>query len=185
MDAAPRGFDLFRHDPPLLADLTAPPVVGFWYRVPTAKVRPHGSQTWHAFPVLGPKHEDAVDFNFPYQHYHADARFLTRRLLRVQGSLASVFYRPLSDATYELGPVGLRVMLCQRRETNMRDLNDRLAGRQAKRGKGGWICPHRAVALGSQPVIDGIVTCPLHGLRLDAASGRCVGPAPPFWQAAR
>lgn len=49
-------------------------------------------------------------------------------------------------------------------------------GQQCQHGKAGWICPHKQFALGSiAPDADGILTCPLHGLRIDAASGKVVG----------
>lgn len=46
------------------------------------------------------------------------------------------------------------------------------AGQTAARGKHGLVCPHRKFSLGSiPPDADGIVTCPLHGLRICAATG--------------
>ena len=35
----------------------------------------------------------------------------------------------------------------------------------------GWICPHQATPLGSIEPVDGIIICPLHGLRIDAQTG--------------
>jgi Rieske 2Fe-2S protein len=49
------------------------------------------------------------------------------------------------------------------------------AGHQCAAGKGGWICPHRKASLGSIQPVDGIITCPLHGLRIDAATGKMLG----------
>ena len=34
------------------------------------------------------------------------------------------------------------------------------------------ICPHKGADLSRMPVRDGCVTCPLHGLRFDAETGR-------------
>jgi hypothetical protein len=46
------------------------------------------------------------------------------------------------------------------------------AGMVAQRGKHGLICPHRNYPLGNaKPDADGILTCPLHGLRICARTG--------------
>ncbi|MBX9847503.1 MAG: Rieske 2Fe-2S domain-containing protein [Xanthobacteraceae bacterium] len=45
------------------------------------------------------------------------------------------------------------------------------AGTQCARGKGGFICQHRNAVLGSIEPRDGVITCPLHGLRIGAQTG--------------
>lgn len=46
------------------------------------------------------------------------------------------------------------------------------AGRTAERGANGLICPHRNYPLGNaKPDADGILTCPLHGLRICSRTG--------------
>ncbi len=63
-----------------------------------------------------------------------------------------------------------------RRDTRpMAALIAKFAGQECAAGKGGWICPHRKASLGSIQPVDGIITCPLHGLRIDAASGKVLG----------
>jgi nitrite reductase/ring-hydroxylating ferredoxin subunit len=49
------------------------------------------------------------------------------------------------------------------------------AAMRCRRGKAGWICPHKGIALGSVPAVDGVITCPGHGLRICAASGEVLG----------
>lgn len=45
-------------------------------------------------------------------------------------------------------------------------------GRTCKRARSGWVCPHRPVPLGSiAPDAQGVITCPLHGLRIRATDG--------------
>ena len=56
-------------------------------------------------------------------------------------------------------------------------LNESFAGQQCRKGKRGFVCPHKLFPLGSVQVVDGVITCPLHGLRIDAQSGRCLGTA--------
>jgi hypothetical protein len=50
-------------------------------------------------------------------------------------------------------------------------INKHWAGQQCDRSKFGWICPHRNVQLGSMAPIDGVITCPLHGMRINAETG--------------
>lgn len=45
------------------------------------------------------------------------------------------------------------------------------AGAKCAKGKGGWVCPHQKASLGSIMPIDGVITCPLHGLKIDAETG--------------
>lgn len=37
--------------------------------------------------------------------------------------------------------------------------------------KPGMVCPHRGIPLADVPAVDGIVTCPGHGLRWNVATG--------------
>ena len=56
-------------------------------------------------------------------------------------------------------------------------MNEAFSGQQCRTGKRGFVCPHKQFPLGSIKAIDGVVTCPLHGLRIDAATGKCLGTA--------
>lgn len=150
-----------------------------------------------AWPVIGPKHADEQFFNFPHPHYHVDARFVSASLAARIGryhldaiDLAAQRY-PFSEAFNYGPPQRLSAPVWRRRRcvdpdppyhhyavAPVRGLNAAFAGHQAKRGKPGWICPHRGAPLGSlAPDAHGVITCPLHGLRIDATTGRCVGPA--------
>jgi hypothetical protein len=44
-------------------------------------------------------------------------------------------------------------------------------GQQCRRVRSGWICPHKRFPLGSLEPVDGVVTCPLHGLRVRVSDG--------------
>lgn len=37
-----------------------------------------------------------------------------------------------------------------------------------------FVCPHQGLPLTDGPDADGVITCPWHGYRFDAASGRCL-----------
>ena len=52
------------------------------------------------------------------------------------------------------------------------ELQAAVAGARCQRDAAGWVCPHRQFSFGSiAPDSCGIITCPLHGLQVDAATG--------------
>ena len=58
---------------------------------------------------------------------------------------------------------------------SIQNLATAYAGSRLVEGAHGWVCPHRGAHLGSiEPDGDGVVTCPLHGLRFCAKAGRAV-----------
>lgn len=58
-------------------EMTAPPVVGQFYMVPTIEY-PYCGRT-DIWPTIGPKHTDKEIIGFAAPHYHVDIRFLTKR----------------------------------------------------------------------------------------------------------
>lgn len=160
------------------------------------KVREHlraiqesSGATW--WPVWGIKHEDTEHFNFPYLHYHIDPRFLTRRQWahfknRRLSPLGAVQGSPLNHSELLGGPPKpvLRRKRCTSAHSewehcdavSVTSLNRAFKDTICRSGKRGLVCPHRQFPLGTVEVRDGVVTCPLHGLRIDAATGRCLGP---------
>lgn len=172
---------------PLLADLREPPVPGKFYMVPVVEAKWHGIKG--VFPVRGPLHHDRDFFNFPYVHFHVDYHFVA------EGPLARVWEtatRPVpflpSDTVTQASPLhfGLKTRVprlarrkCRRLDGPCTGLEigfgkkfqpfvDAYAGKPAiRRPDGRLLCPHRKVDLSQQPVdADGMVTCPLHGLRV-------------------
>jgi hypothetical protein len=166
--------------------LTAPPVVGRFYLVRTVHAKYFGVVA--SWPVIGPRHEDLDHFNFGYQHYHVDFRFVRCSDERAEARHPYVLHG-LSDgdrlADITALPV-LRRRKCVRSALSfsvpwnakvdpLHALREHYAGRQCVRDKaGGWICPHRNAPLGSiKPSgIERIITCPLHGLRIQADTGK-------------
>lgn len=164
--------------------LTEPPVIGRYYLVPVIRAK------WHYveadWPVMGPLHADADFFDFRPEHYHVDARFFTKPQIDVA---ESGWYRLAEDVqavplhAYPGDPELPKPILKRRRcrfpqipyehgdKGAIKNLRKHYAGAQCQTGKGGWICPHRKFPLGSVQAIDGILTCPLHGLQFDAATG--------------
>ena len=186
----------------LLASLRAPPVVGRFYMVPT--VRYMLRRVVRDWPVIGPRHEDARDLDFPHLHYHLDSRFLTKAELesiRIWGKddaysvASSVVTEPVgietdSGCLIEYGRLPSRTTLQKRRcarlhlpfpdsgreQIKRRVGSDRIGDRYGpiaepiRKADGRILCPHRKVDLSQfTPDADGIVTCPLHGLKV-----RCV-----------
>ncbi|MBB3591698.1 hypothetical protein FHX08_002042 [Rhizobium sp. BK529] len=177
-------------------ELTQPAEVGRYYLVPTVTGAWYDQIA--AWPVIGPKHNDRHCLNFVHDHYHLDARFMPSPGGNEYSKRAywrSAWGSPL-QINRQCNPDGLptpvwKKLLCKR-ATNpavpglIEDINeavevgnspqwkchvDEWVGRQAKRDGRGWICPHRPVSLADQPVVEGVITCPLHLLRIDAATG--------------
>lgn len=164
---------------------TGPLVVGRRYLVPTVLATWRGVK--RAWPVLGPEHDDADFLNFPIRHYHLDLRFLAARWLDTSWSgddfiVASGMPLCATDREgtrrQDLPPPALRQRQCRsatinfgsldtayrppkRIEAALGPLRAAYAGRQCAKGKLGSI----------PPAADGVITCPLHGLRIDAARG--------------
>lgn len=202
-----------------VTDLTAPPVVGEFYLVPTVRYQ------WFEFvanwPVFPSFHEDKEHLNFPWPHYHVDPRFVApdvaEKVVRWQfgeGDIATISQRvPLNritkEALYnrdfqlarhnislaqaEANTVPHPDIVWRRRQCHrdlvyshphanaIRQLGEAFRGRQCPKNKTGWVCPHKSYPLGSVAADpQGVITCPLHGLRIDAASGEVLGPAPGF-----
>lgn len=171
--------------------LNVPPAVGAFYLVPIVAAKWHGILS--DWPVLGPLHKDIEFFDFKQEHYHIDGRFLTKR----QRSLAEEYapWRTLAGEvqaaplhSFDLNPLPKPTLRRRKCWTNylpyehndkkpIQDVRAAFAGRQCEHGKGGWICPHRKVSLGSVLVVDGIIVCPLHGLKIDAETGIAMSPA--------
>lgn len=56
-------------------------------------------------------------------------------------------------------------------------LREAFAVQQCPRNKAGWVCPHKSYPLGSvEPDDRGVITCPLHGLQIDAQTGTVLPP---------
>lgn len=156
-------------------ELAVPPVVGRFYLVPTVRgVWGSKDADW---PVQGELHEDHKFFGFPWRHYHLDRRFI--RVDWADDAIA----RPLT-ITDRVNSEGLPDPVWRPRKcvssgqffpttpAPVGAMQDALAGAMCRSNAQGWVCPHRNLPLGSvRPDKRGIITCPMHGLRIDAATG--------------
>lgn len=186
--------------PQRIDELSSPPIVGRYYLVPTVRYVwcSAGEADW---PVLLPRHEDAEHLQFEAWHYHADLRFigdgrLPQHWLR-QYPAAEAMISPIS--VFRGDPPGSMPDPVWRRRRCFREMPDfpwwwavepsqdgsrraavfrtfyaGFAGRQCPHNGRGWICPHKGIDLSGMPVKEGLITCPGHGLRIDAATGRIV-----------
>lgn len=171
-----------------VTELTAPPVVGEWYLVPTVRFG-YASDAARDWPVFLPKHEDARFFNFTDVHYHPDPRFLSKDLRKLLGGdeygLAQSQRMPIARKRWGVWAVDPPAAIWRRRRCSRADapyqfghisqvgaIRDHFAGRHCKSNRHGWVCPHQNWPMGSvAPDQDGVLTCPLHGLRVRASDG--------------
>lgn len=160
-----------------------PLVVGRFYEVPCVFYPWFGRKEW--WPVIGHRHSDKRFLNFPHVHYHVDGRFLTAP----QARFATRYGRPLTQVLaasplHTRGEETPAVPTMKRRrcrvaaipygfprERLILGIAEHYAGHQCRASEHGWVCPHQHVPLGSVAPINGVVTCPLHGLCIDAATG--------------
>jgi hypothetical protein len=159
--------------------LTLPPIKGEYYLVPTVTgIWDHRLANW---PVIGPMHEDKDRFSFAPDHYHIDARFVRLSEYRRNYTFAAPLHaHPYYDPKEPLPAPIFRPRKCQwpyilyphSDKQPIIKLRIDFSDTQCERGKGGWICPHRKASLGSIQPIGGIITCPLHGLQIHAATGK-------------
>jgi hypothetical protein len=153
--------------------LDGPPEPGHDYVVPTVTGLV-GPQRSH-WPVIGHRHtdRDPGEVQMRRPHWHIDWRFVPDHMLTSDWYVATVM------AWHAPGPPVLRRKRCWRATNGSATLlaaiaeptQLRMAGRRCRHDGRGWVCPHRHAPLATIPAVDGVVTCPLHGLRVDAATG--------------
>lgn len=174
--------------------VSGPLVVGQFYLVPCVRGQwigqPRRRRVWdHAivvayWPVIGPEHEDGQFFGFDTPHYHVDARFLPLDDGRIDQTLTYPLHGRKGLWTTDGKSEPLPKPVWRRRKciragtgfdpwnsTPIRKMREHFAGAQCARNAGGFVCPHRQAPLGSVVPKDGVIVCPLHGLRIDAATG--------------
>jgi hypothetical protein len=175
-----------------VTDLREPPVVGRFYLVPTV-IYPWLSLQPQPIPVFPTLHEDSRFFKFADLHFHADPRFLSHTLWKradnwsgFRTALATCQAVPVSrrdtggDGIVPHPRIVWRRMTCKRLDVEYRhggtrevaSIRDAYAGQQCRKLRSGWQCPHQRWPMGSlAPDVDGIITCPLHGLKVRASDG--------------
>lgn len=182
----------------------APYQVGSYYEIKCVHGALYDDIQW--WPVMGEAHRDKEIIGFPDLHYHIDWRFVSARTYHRH--VASDFYRSESKAAFgvplmlmpekrdgyfrrprQFGDVPGEIETRRRRLKCKRSLPPyphgaapwmaRLSEHHAAACLKHRVCPHRGYDLSREPVVDGVVTCPLHGLRWNVETGACVQPSPP------
>lgn len=173
-----------------VTELSEPPVVGRWYLVPTVRFG-YQSDVARDWPVFLPKHEDARFFSFEHVHYHPDPRFIAKALWALagdedyNGGIGAFQRLPISRKRWGQWAIDPPAAVWRRRRCHrshapyqfghtpqVGGLREHFAGTRCKSNRHGWVCPHQNWPMGSlEPDADGVITCPLHGLRVRAADG--------------
>jgi hypothetical protein len=175
--------------------LAKPPMVGKAYLVPVVEYEWYGfSHEWPVFPF---RHEDGEFLAFPYFHFHLDPRFMNKWQWKHAASFSDFMSRREGVAPFistQRSPLcsrGIEVpadftwarRTCQRaeipyyfREVIDSKLTPAFAGQQCAKARTGWVCPHKHFPLGQIPAEDRVITCPLHGLRIDVDTGVVLSP---------
>lgn len=127
------------------------------------------------YPIINHLHSDKENGQ-EYKHYHIDYRFvevdensIPKKLHSKHIFGASNRYNVLAEnKTYKIEYHKLKCV----RNNNLH-ITSVLAIKKSKlkhnciyKGK----CPHRGYDLSQEPIINGIITCPLHGLKFDAVT---------------
>lgn len=185
--------------------LDEPPIVGMTYYVPWVMGRPfnlgHHKIPAQRWPVIRPAHEDSkylpkfrttwvdeggewVQKDETYYekddqdfHIHVDPRFAAEELYTPYEREHQDWHGILtieSEIQWDWF-MCLREMPVQRLFTGFgpRFVDDH-KGKKLKCKR----CPHKGVDLSTIPVVDGVITCPAHGLRYDAESHVCISEFP-------
>lgn len=166
--------------------------VGKYYKIPCVRVGsmvPACARKGGWIPVLLPWHEDKAFLRFPHHHYHYDPRFLGTRRYQGFGFAKVITRHPAglydsdSPLTFFIGPIVYRRLKCQRpmpqfpvfdRYWGRRHWPSKLEAAYAHDHLRNGVCPHKGIDLTTCPVVDGVVTCPGHGLRWNVETGKLV-----------
>ena len=160
--------------------------IGRYYSVPT--VTGNLSSVRRDWPVFSDKHEDREIIGFPHMHYHIDWRFVSRRAIGEIGRYRWRRIEHLYGLVLHEGPMNednlpASVMRRRKYRGTFEDVLgafpqakwlDKLASTYATCRLKNMTCPHRNISLANCQVVNGIVTCPGHGLRWNVETGKVV-----------
>lgn len=152
--------------------LTSPPIIGQGYLVPVF-IHVEGDERFIA-PLVYHLHNDKEnDQHEP--HYHVDTRFINykRELKRNFPRDNWFFYKRVYPHEYDDFKIEWYYLECFNNRISYITSSELIKKSKLKhdciyKGK----CPHRGYDLSTQPVVNGVVRCPLHGLLFDANTGK-------------
>ncbi len=150
--------------------------IGETHPVPCAIMKPHlPFLGLMEVPILGPRHEDAAIIGFAFQHYHIDWRFVDDETLARLWSYEKPGDEPLHVLLLKPERVEMRSLTVQRQFSAFPTAKylPALEAQYAEARLGSSrICPHKGADLALIAPVDGVVTCPLHGLRWCHTTGK-------------
>lgn len=123
----------------------------------------------HVTPVINHPHSDRENGQ-SHVHYHADFRFIDVEDNKISNEHSKYFsvesLRPQQHIHGEIEYIELPVVNEEfLGRTEVRHIkNSKLKHKCIHKGK----CPHRGYDLSQVKAVDGIITCPLHGLQFDS-----------------
>jgi hypothetical protein len=133
------------------------------------------------WPVLVPGHYDPlIDDTVPY-HYHIDYRFCTYEQVRHMKRAFDSKSLDIIASTSVTIPTNTnwpryKPLKCLRQFEEatgyFTKLHPAFVGTKLIKSENGWVCPHQMTNLAVVPIIDGTITCPVHGLRWCAKTGK-------------
>ncbi len=163
--------------------------VGKFYKVPCR----FSKQLEEYIPLTGIPHNDVEDNDIDVVHQHIDLRFCTLSLLRkLNPSVCwgdfnfdytwTTFATRLDTDTISEN-IFYRKMECIRLlnqknyflpNDGMIKLEDKLEKENFNLNKNCKICPHRNTNLTTYQPVNGVITCPAHGLSFDSETGKLI-----------
>lgn len=164
-----------------IEDLKRPPEIGELFLVPCVVYNLMSTdKKIKLCPVINHPHND-IENGQPETHYHIDYRFVGRSekyksfFRQRRSGIEYVFYpamfRPELNSSFKsLEYFAMRLVTTnQINETSVIAIaKSRLHHQCIHKGK----CPHRGYDLSQTVAIDGVITCPLHGLKFDEKTGK-------------
>lgn len=172
-----------------LTELKRPPNKGSSYLVPCLVFR-RTLEDWEKIdnriyiPVYPNIHTD-IESGQPYPHFHVDYRFIRGQdflfdeydpILKVYNTLTAPSRINIKDnKKFTIKLIPLRCRDSNHRYGTNPDLiaKTKLAHNCIWKGK----CPHRGYDLSNEIPIDGIIICPLHGLKFDVNTKKVINHA--------
>ena len=143
---------------------------------------------WNGFsgwvPITSGEHEDSEVINYPWQHFHVDWRFVSQKIMRWYLRELPMLYAVVVMRTNAHGEMQALGQPAMKRMTYKRPwptypfhkakwlpkLQEKFACASILNGK----CPHRGVSVADMKRDGDILTCPAHGLRWHAVTGKLV-----------
>lgn len=165
-----------------IEELNNPPIIGMYYLVPCIiydTISDEGKKHLYVYPIINNLHSD-VDSGQEHEHYHLDYRFIemqgmddisvkqkhSQHTFAYNSRYDLLYHNPHYKENYKVEYISL---MCQR-VNNLRITPTELIEIEKLKNKCIYKnkCPHKGMDLSQVIPKDGIIQCPLHGLKFNA-----------------